>query len=363
MQPIFHILVTALNLYTVIAASVGPQKTLSDSNKFSGSPFGVGFDLTASYGSAAVSFPNGTVVTVAHIQAEQGYNDMLQRLSRAASQHPSPPYNNVGESWDDMPRQYLRKARKAVGLPASQDVGNLAKMLSGLRTVVEESVGPITTAAVTTMHLPALYDEDLHDAFEYLGLKYITFPVGYVGHNILYETSAAFAGYGYGLCTDYESNPEACKNEQWNMTDQAIMAVVYTDTALSVSLSVIRSAYALWEPPYRYHADFDLGYQASLSSTGQYWATLELKLGEILTENPNYERPSMVMLMGDRIEELKFRECLNKVLNEQMHERPEVLSNNGREVAAKGAAEMAKREIFHAPKNPSSCSKATKIEK
>lgn len=362
MQLILQLLVAGLNLCTVTSAYVGSQKPLSNSNKSPGAPFGVGFDLTASYGSAAVSFPNGTIVALAHIPAEQDYNDVLQRLSRPASQHLSPPYNNVGESWDDMPRQYRRKARKAVGLPASQDVGHLAKMLSGLRTVVEERVGPIMTAAVTTMHLPALYDEDLHDAFEYIGLEYITFSVGDVGHNILYETNAAFAGYGYGLCSDYKDDPETCKNEQWNMTDRAVMAVGYTDTALSVSLSVIRSAYALWEPPYRYLADFDLGYQASLSSTVEYWATLELKLAEILIENPNYERPSMVMLMGDRIEESKFREALNKVLSEQMQERPEVLSESGRDIAAKGAAEMAKREVFYAKQNPSSCSEATKEE-
>lgn len=349
MNLIYQILVAAANLCTVTSAYVGSQKTLSTSNESPGSPFGVGFDLTASYGSAAVSFPNGTIVTVAHIPAEQGYNDVLQRLSLAASQHLSPPYNSVGESWDDMPRQYLRKARKAVGLPASQDVGHLAKMLSGLRTAVEERVGPITTAAVTTMHLPALYDEDLHDAFEYVGLEYLTFPVGDVGHNILYETSAAFAGYGYGLCSDYKDDPEACKDEQWNMTDRAVMAVLYTDTALSVSLSVIRSAYALWEPPYRYLSDFDLGYQASLSSsssTAEYWAALERKLGEILVENPNYERPGTVMLMGDRTEESEFREILNKVLGEQTQKSPKILSKDARGVAANGVAEMAKREMF-----------------
>ena len=118
----------------------------------------------------------------------------------------------------------------------------------------------------------------------------------------------------------------------------------------------------MWEPPYRYLVDFDLGYQASLLSTAEYWTTLELKLGEILIEHPNYERPSMVMLMGDRTEEPKFRATLNKVLSDQMQESPEVLSEGGRGIAAKGAAEMAKREIFHAKQNPSSCFKATKKE-
>lgn len=81
---------------------------------------------------------------------------------------------------------------------------------------------------------------------------YITFPVGYGGHNILYKTSAAYAGYGYGLYTNYNTSPEACRNEQYNMTNEVVMAVLYTNTVLSVPLCVIRSAYALWEPPYWY---------------------------------------------------------------------------------------------------------------
>jgi len=153
-------------------STVGADKPTSDSDFANPAEavqpdFGVGFELTASYGSAAVSFSNGTVSTIAKIEAEDGYKEVLQRLSLYSSRHPSPPYDNLGDSWDDMPRQYLRSARKAIGLPASSDVGFLAKMLSDLRASVEERVGPITSAGVTTLHLVALYDEDLHDAFEY----------------------------------------------------------------------------------------------------------------------------------------------------------------------------------------------------
>ena len=77
-----------------------------------------------------------------------------------------------------MPRQLQRKARKAMGLPASQDVGQLAKMLSDLRTLVEEEIGkPVESAGVATINLVALYQEDLRDAFEYVGLRYLAFPV------------------------------------------------------------------------------------------------------------------------------------------------------------------------------------------
>jgi len=66
---------------------------------------------------------------------------------------------------------------------------------------------------VATLNLAALYAEDLQDAFEYVGLRYLTFLVRY---DVLYETSSAYAGYGYGLCSDY-TNRIACKREQDDM--------------------------------------------------------------------------------------------------------------------------------------------------
>ena len=340
-----HFLVAAVVIFTTTftITRLRFQRVPRKSNESQPSTFGVGFDLSASYGSTALSFSNGSIFEVATLPAEDDYREVMQRLSLDSSKHLSPPYNNVGESWDDMPRQYMRKARKAVGLPASSDVGHLAKMLSDLRAAVEKKVGPITTAGVTTMHLVALYDEDLHDAFEYVGLEYITFSVGDVGHNILYQTSAAYAGYGHGLCSDY-THPEACKAEQYNMTDRAVMAVVYTDTVLSVSLSVIRSVYALWEPPYRYLADFDLGHQQEPErSPEEYWNAVDSRLQEIMIENPNYDRPSIVMLIGDHISDPAFQQVLVNALGEQMEEMPQVLGEGAVTVAARGVAEMTKR--------------------
>ena len=354
MHSLLHLLTAAGLFITTASAQARPQRVLSALDQFSQPAFGVGFDLTASYGSAAVSFSNGTTRTLTKISAEENYNEVLQRLSLESSKHPSPPYNNLGESWDDMPRQYLRKARKAIGLPASSDVGHLATLLLALRAAVEEQVGPITSAGVTTMNLVALYDEDLHDAFEYVGLEYITFPVGYVGHNILYETSAAYAGYGYGLCTDYKTDPEACTQEQYNMTDEFVMAVLYTDTVLSVSLSVIRSAYALWEPSYRYLADFDLGHNGNAEmNSEEYWSAVELKLQQIMIDNPRYPRPSKVLLMGNHTNDREFKDTLVKALGAQMEELPEILSEGAVGVAARGVAEMAKRAGYQAKQDSS----------
>ncbi|KAK0516273.1 hypothetical protein JMJ35_000876 [Cladonia borealis] len=285
------------------------------------SAFGVGFDLTASYGSAAVSFCNGTTITLPPIPASKSYTIVLRHLSLDSSQHPSPPYKTISESRNDTPRQNMRKLRKAIGFPASVYVEELAKMLLALRAAVEEKVGPITSAGVTTMNLVALYEEDLRDAFEYVSLKYIAFPVGWVGQ----------------VFTKLALHPKACMREQYAMCDEVVMAVLYTDTALSVSLSVIRPAYALWEPEYWYLADFDLGYNTyvEVESPEEYWSAVWLKIQQIMIENPGYTPPSKVLLMGDRTDEREFREILVRVLWEQMGELPEILSEGAVGVAAR----------------------------
>ena len=238
-----------------------------------------------------------------------------------------------------MPRQWRRKARKAIGLPASQDVGFLAKMLSDLRTLVEEWTGkPVESAGVATLNLVALYHEDLQDAFEYVGLRYLTFPVRY---DVLYETSAALAGYDYGLCSDY-TDRDVSKHEQDDMPSDVVMAVLYTRTVLTVSLSITKSAYYLYEPLNRHLLDFSLGYDAKVADKN-YWDAVGSKLEQILNENPYYKRPAKVLLMGDCVADVTFQRILKNALSSQMAQMPEILSKDSERVAAKGAAEFAKR--------------------
>jgi len=223
-------------------------------------------------------------------------------------------------------------------------------MLSDLGVSVGERVGPTTSASVTTLHLVALYDEDLHDAFEYIGLEYLTFPIGWAGHHILYETSAAYAGYGFGLCADY-TRPKACEEELNAMPRTAVMAVFFTPNVLTVSLSVLKSAYGLWEPDYRYLIDFELGYggedAADAVEDGRgYWEKVKMRLEQIMVLNPFYDRPAKVVLMGDCVGSEMFQQTLLTVLGEQMEELPETLNIGSEVVAARGVAEMAKRMLF-----------------
>ena len=215
-------------------------------------------------------------------------------------------------------------------------------MLSDLRTLVEDQIGkPIESASAATLNLIALYPEDLQDAFEHLGLRYLSFPVRY---DILHETSAAYAGYGYGLCSEY-TDRNACKREQLGMPLDVVMAVLYTRTVLTVSLSVIGSGYYIYEPLDRHLLDFSLGYDArSLSADKEdYWEAVGSKLEQILIRNPYCERPAKVLLMGDRVRDDDFQRTLMKAMGNQKAQLTEILIRDSEGVAAKGAAEFAKR--------------------
>ena len=254
----------------------------------------------------------------------------------------SPPYQRVGDTWADAPRQSLRKLRKAIGLPASEDVGHLADMLIALRSDVEKELHfDIRSAGITTLNLIALYQEDLHDAAEYAGFESLDLPISY---RILYETSASYAGYGYGICRDYEDE-EGCEQEQTEMDPEVVMAVAFTQSALTVSLSITKSAYYLYEPDHRHLSNFALGFESELRQRDEksYWKAVEADLAKILVDYPSYERPGKVLLMGECSKDPTFRETLQGVLTDQMDKLPAIIDEDPEFAAAKGAAEFAKR--------------------
>ena len=229
-----------------------------------------------------------------------------------------------------------------MGLPASSDVGHLAGMLIALRLEVEKKLHfGIKSAGITTLNLAALYQEDLHDAAEYAGFESLDFPLRY---DILHETSASYAGYGYGLCKDYEDK-EGCKQEQNEMDSEVVMAVAFTQSVLTVTLSVMESAYFLWEPDYRRLLNFTLGFESGLRQKDEtrYWKAVETNLAKIMRKYPYYERPGKVLLMGECSNDQTFQQTLQKVLADQMDEPPAIINNDPEFAAAKGAAEFAKR--------------------
>lgn len=165
------------------------------------------------------------------------------------------------------------------------------------------------------LNLVALYHEDLHDAFKYVDLNYVNLPVR---DKILLETSAAYAGYSYGPCSNY-TDQEACHLEEKEMPMDYVMAVLYMRTVLTVSLSIMASASYLFEPQYRYTMDFSPEYDVKCGENGDkdYWNSVQLKLKQIMRENPNYNQLSKILLMGDCVQDETFQQILQKALDNQ----------------------------------------------
>ncbi len=102
-----------------------------------------------------------------------------------------------------------RKALKKVGLPASPEVGVLGSAVRKLRSQIESELGiHVANAILTTTHLVAMYEDDAEDICEYASIKHV--PVQIFMAPPIWETSAAYAGYGLGLCEHYKNETE-CK--------------------------------------------------------------------------------------------------------------------------------------------------------
>ena len=151
------------------------------------------------------------------------------------------------------------------------------------------------------------------------------------------------------------------------MDDDVVMAVLYTQSVLTVTSSVMKSAWYLWEPPYRHIEDFGLGANAKHDNSNEeyYWAAMRDRLMEIIVKNQHYPRPSKVLMMGESVGggggadgkvgggqtngggkgEGKFLEVLRETLESVMGKEkvPEILMKGSESVNAMGAAEMAKR--------------------
>jgi hypothetical protein len=236
----------------------------------------------------------------------------------------------------------VRAALKAVGLPASYEVAVLAQVIRHLRSELESDYGiSISEAVFTSSHLLALYQDDLQDVAQNVGVKYVTPKSQYLP--ILWESAAAYAGYGLGICEHWQDE-DRCREEEEEMPDNTVLAVHYSRNALTVSLAKISAAVATFEPDYRRVENFTLGFDAisGYPNPEDYWADVKRTLLHTMVEFPGFPKPAKIMITGDMANG-SFREFLEKTIKGHMGVLPPVLSDSSNVVAARGAAEFMRR--------------------
>lgn len=270
---------------------------------------------------------------------------LLFSLSILITLFVSPPYSAFDEPYRDAPRRALRSVRKAIGLPASGDVAALSRMVRDLKCKAEAFLGiKISSIALVaaTPTLTALYEEDLVDAFEYAGLQLATIcrPRKDVS-----ETSAAYAGYGYGygLGSNY-GEPQSRTFEISNTPAEDVLSILYTRGVLRTIYTTVRSAYYMFTLDCGWTLDWDLGFDAR--NDDDYWQRVADALQLWKRTLPGSKGPTKVLLLGDCAGDKTFRSVLEKSLRDTVLEMPRILAEGSEFIAARGAAELARRSVY-----------------
>ncbi|KAF7173090.1 hypothetical protein CNMCM6106_007243 [Aspergillus hiratsukae] len=171
-------------------------------------------------------------------------------------------------------------------------------MIRELKLKVEDALSvPLATLpiVVSTPHLIALYEEDIHDAFDYLGLPFPEDIYKRRSWAWVRDTGAALAGYGDYLCSDYRDY-EACASEIHSMPLARVISILYTENAVKVLQTSVKSAHIVlgfWDD----EDQWTLGY-ASRDEEG-HWDRLALRLMEWKQKRPTSLLPDRVVLFGE----------------------------------------------------------------
>jgi hypothetical protein len=263
----------------------------------------------------------------------------------------SPPYTKMDEMINDLPRQYLRRLRMRVGLPTSKDVGIIAVMLAALRDKALALVGePISTVAISIPYIPALYGEDLSDACKHVGLFWLEdFDYSARDMEATHATKAVYADSGLALCKDYK-DVKACSDEEQSSEARWALSAGYTEGSLLTHLAFLGS-YDIEESAARPDAmTWRIGH--AFSHTRNYWEGVREELRAPIIYHPLPRNVSLVLLYGEpkATDDPRFREVLGEVIDEYIGVNgagdPQIFDRDPEFSAAKGAAELAKRDIF-----------------
>jgi hypothetical protein len=249
----------------------------------------------------------------------------------------------------------MRRFRKWLGLPSSEDVRIISVMIKDLQEKAQDVLGfEVKSAGASVPQYPAVYDEDIADAFDYIRLDYLQIVwTNWQYTYLTYDNMAALAGHNFGLCPDIK-NASTC----WNGTLQDTYYIVhYTKTEVRASYVDISSmgAYTLSDSTIISHT---LGSDARYETPNEddYWMELRIILLEPLWWWRR--RPSKIILAGESVKEPGFKHHLVMIMMEFFGiEVPPIFDEDPEYVDAKGVAEfLRRRKYLPEPRRPSSVS-------
>ena len=240
-----------------------------------------------------------------------------------------------------------RAIRKRIGLPSTTDVALLVELLQLLLQLqAGHDPGDMAKSVVTTFpNHQSLCPEDITDALEYLSISRLS------SRQLLtqpHEFSAAYAGYGMGLCK-HTMDLDACRTEEQEMSRNNTLAISFTKEALMVETYRFSTAYeyALPNSYVEHPVDYALGLGslANYLDPADYWSRVRANIGEQVSSGRRHgHQIDVVILYGEEALSEDLRSVVRDVL-ESSHYTPPILAEDPTYVAARGAAEFAKRAL------------------
>lgn len=245
---------------------------------------------------------------------------------------------------DLSPKFFWRNARMNLGFPATRDAGILSRMIKALRMEAERFIGQsMVAAAMSIPQIAGLDEEGVQYAFDYLNLIYIDFP--FLLASPIHSSATIYAGNGLGLCANY-TRPDICLEEEGHLRGSLILAISYTHNSLMASEVEIASPY--WMRENTNIAELTLGYNARHENPDEnyYWEKVRDTISFPIVASGVYRNVTKVMLSGDASRSSRFRQVLKEVADSVLEVVEGVIDDDPVHSAAKGVAELAKREIW-----------------
>lgn len=224
--------------------------------------------------------------------------------------------------------------------------------------------GEIVTAAVlSSPDRIRLTAEEITDVFDYLKMRNLMAEPDTLED--LYATSAAYAGFGIGLCEQY-TDAYACEREEYRFPTQRVLHLDFTPESLSGTIKSLTSARDGSVETTFIDIGLGLGRLAAQSTTSMpspkddtvYWTTIASRIRALVQSfKPQI---TQLLLTGSSAADQRFRSVVKdalrdvvaqSVLNTHLNDR-ETTDDGGLSrgqvdtlvfATARGAAEVAKR--------------------
>ena len=217
---------------------------------------------------------------------------------------------------------------------------------------------PLPSALPTFPYFPGLSLDLIQEAMREANIAVL-------GDQRVAPVGAAAAANGLGLCQNF-TDIEACENEEASMPMTRVLAIGYTRTALSITLSPFQASRNGYD--WTNNRAWDLGANARPEETDaekdieKYWRRVREEIQKIPARVPAVRPINRVLVMGESVLDEDFvrvmADALHDVLDDgvvpiEIDQLPTTIDPTF--AAARGAAEFGKRMM----ESPDGCAEPT----